>query len=78
MVTGIFAHTAWVSMNRHLDAMNVNAAEIASARQFEGTSERDISQPLLEQTQNLRHVQASAKVIQADHDLSNYILDVLA
>ncbi len=64
-------------IQRGMAGLSANAAEIASIRQ-QGSSTRDISQPLVEQTQNLRQVEASAKVLQASDESIGRLLDVMA
>lgn len=78
MITGIVGQAGWMGMQRGMEGLRENAAEIASVKQLEGTAERDISAPLIEQTTNLRQVEASAKVVQADNDMNNYLLDLFA
>lgn len=78
MITGIVGQAGWVGMQRGMEGLRENAAEIASVKQQEGTAQRDISTPLVDQTENLRQVEASAKVVQADNDMSNYLIDILA
>jgi hypothetical protein len=80
MITGIVGQAGWMGMQRGMDGLSQNASEIASAsvKSPAGASVRDISAPLVDQTENLRQVEASAKVVQADNDMSNYLIDILA
>lgn len=78
MITGIVGQAGWVGMQRGMDGLRENAAEIASVKQLEGTAERDISTPLVEQTENLRQVEASAKVMQSSTEAFDHLIDILA
>jgi hypothetical protein len=54
MITGIVGQAGWMGMQRGLDGLSQNASEIAGAgvRPPEGSSVRDISKPLIDQTEN--------------------------
>ncbi len=67
-----------LGVQRGAEGLSRNAAEIASAGQMNGSAARDISQPLVEQTQNLEQVQASAKVVKAGDLMVGSLLDVMA
>lgn len=70
--------TAMTGMQRSVNSLGQNAAEIASASQMEGRPVSDISKPLVDQTQNLLHVEASAKVLKASDDMIGRLLDITA
>ncbi|AHF03124.1 hypothetical protein MARPU_03950 [Marichromatium purpuratum 984] len=56
-----------------------NAAEIASAETLNGQgSTRELTEPLVEQTQNLRQVEASSKVVAAGDEMIGSLIDVMA
>lgn len=78
MITGILGHAGWVGMQRGMEGLRQNASEIASVRQIEGSSVRDISAPLVDQRANLRQVEAAAKVIQASADRLDHLIDLRA
>jgi hypothetical protein len=80
MITGIVGQAGWMGMQRGMDGLSQNAGEIASlsAKPLEGTSVRDISEPLVDQTENLRQVEASAKVLQSSTDAFDHLIDILA
>jgi len=80
MITGIVGQAGWMGMQRGLDGLSQNASEIAGAgvRPPEGSSVRDISKPLIDQTESLRQVEASAKVMQASTESFDHLIDVLA
>ena len=78
MITGIVGQAGWMGMQRGLEGVRQNAAEIASVKQLEGTAERDISAPLVEQTENLRQVEGSAKVLQSSTEALDHLIDIVA
>ena len=80
MITGIVGQAGWMGMQRGMDGLSQNAGEIAglSAKPPAGTSVRDISAPLIEQTENLRQVEASAKVLQSSTEAFDHLIDILA
>jgi len=80
MITGIVGQAGWMGMQRGMDGLSQNANEIASAgvKPLEGTSVRDISEPLVDQTENLRQVEASAKVLQSSTEAFDHLIDILA
>ncbi|BCU05985.1 hypothetical protein [Allochromatium tepidum] len=80
MITGIVGQAGWMGMQRGMDGLSQNASEIASAgvKPPAGTSVRDISEPLVDQTENLRQVEASAKVLQSSTDAFDHLIDILA
>lgn len=61
-----------------MNGLRRNAAEIASARQIDGSAVREISEPLLEQARNVRQVEASAKVLRAADDMVGWLFHELA
>lgn len=61
-----------------MEGLRENAAELASARQMDGSAARDISKPLVEQTQNVQQVEASAKVLSASDEMIGRLIDDLA
>ena len=61
-----------------MNGMSRNAAEIASSRQMEGTATRDVAEPMVEQTQNLRVAEASTKVVSAADGMTGFLIDEFA
>ena len=61
-----------------MEGLRENAAELASARQMDGSAARDISKPLVEQTQNVQQVEASAKVLRASDEMIGRLINDLA
>lgn len=78
MITGVVGQAGWMGVQRGMEGLRENASEIAQANRIEGSAARDISQPLVEQTENLRQVEASAKVIQSSTEAFDHLIDVLA
>ena len=70
--------SATTGMQRGINGLGENAAEIASARQMDGSAVRDISRPLVEQTENLQQVEASAKVLKAEDEMIGRLIDLTA
>ena len=70
--------SATMGMQRGINGLGENAAEIASASQMDGSAVRDISKPLVEQTQNLQQVAASAKVLKAEDEMIGRLIDQMA
>lgn len=70
--------SATMGMQRGINGLGENAAEIASASQMYGSAARDISKPLVEQTQNLQQVEASAKVLKAEDEMIGRLIDQMA
>ena len=68
--------TALTGLRRGLEGMQKNAAEIASAGQFNGTAEKPIEQSLVEQKQYAQNVQANARSLQVSFNLIGSILDI--
>ena len=61
-----------------MEGLRANASELASARQMDGSAERDISQPLVEQVQNVQQVEASAKVLHTTDEMLGRLINELA
>ena len=61
-----------------MEGLRANASELASARQMDGSAARDISKPLVEQTQNVQQVEASAKVLRASDEMIGRLINDLA
>ncbi len=78
MITGILGQAGWMGMQRGMEGMRQNASEIASVKQIEGSSVRDISAPLIDQKLNVRQVEAAAKVVQASADRLDHLIDLRA
>lgn len=79
------AGNALLGIQRGMDGLRENAAEIASADRYnrvgpgQGTDPvRDIAEPLVESRQNARQVEASAKVLEAENQAIGSLLDVKA
>ncbi|NKN32111.1 hypothetical protein [Marichromatium bheemlicum] len=61
------------------EGVRQNAAEIASAQTLNGPgSTRELAEPLVEQTQHLRQVEASSKVVAAGDEMIGSLIDVMA
>ncbi|EGV30330.1 hypothetical protein ThidrDRAFT_2804 [Thiorhodococcus drewsii AZ1] len=65
-------------MSAGMNGMSRGAAEIASSQQMNGTASRDVAEPLVEQTQSVRQVEASAKVVAASDEVLGTLIDVMA
>ncbi|NEV63839.1 hypothetical protein [Thiorhodococcus minor] len=65
-------------MHAGMEGLRQNAAEIANARREDGSSVRDIAKPLVEQTENVRQVEASAKVFQTSDEALGTLIDTVA
>ena len=74
MISGAFQSGA-AGVQNGMDGLRRNAAELASARQMEGSATRDIAKPLVEQTENMRQIEASAKVISASDEMIGRFID---
>ncbi len=61
-----------------MNGLSENAAELASARQMDGSAERDISKPLVDLTQNVLQVEASAKVLSASDEMIGRLINEMA
>lgn len=75
------AGNALLGIQRGMDGLRENAAEIASADRLNGQTEngvRDVAEPLVESRQNARQVEASAKVLEAENQAIGSLLDVKA
>ena len=79
------ANNALLGIQRGMNGLRENAAEIASAGNFNrpepGTATnpvRDIAEPLVESRQNARQVEASVKVLEAENQAIGTLLDVKA
>lgn len=67
-----------LGIERGMAAMERNAADIASADRFNGAPSTEVSQPLVEQRENLRQVEASAKVVQTGDAMVGSLIDIMA
>lgn len=72
------AQYGMLGIQRGMTGMERNAADIASADRLNGTATTDVSQPLVEQRENLRQVEASAKVVQAGDAMVGSLIDIMA
>ena len=63
------------SVHRGLERAALHAQEVTSAF---STGDRDPVEPLVELSQDLRAVRASAKLIKVDQELDRSVLDILA
>ncbi|TCT23996.1 hypothetical protein [Thiobaca trueperi] len=70
--------SATMGMQRGINGLGENAAEIARSSQMDGSAVRDISKPLVEQTQNLQQVEASAKVLKTEDEMIGRLIDRMA
>ncbi|WP_094300789.1 hypothetical protein [Imhoffiella purpurea] len=61
-----------------MNGVSRNAAEIASSAQMNGTATRDVSAPLVEQTQNVRLAESSTKVVAAADGMIGTLIDEFA
>ncbi len=67
-----------MGLQRGMEGLNRNATELANGGQMQASSARDISAPLVEQTQNLQQVEASAKVMGASDEVMGRLIDITA
>lgn len=67
-----------MGIQKGLDGLNRDAAQIASARQMKSDSSTDLAGPLTDLTVNKLQVAASAKVVKAADETIGTLLDVLA
>ncbi|HSP00190.1 MAG TPA: hypothetical protein VLN90_01880 [Thioalkalivibrio sp.] len=65
-------------IQRGMDGLQRNAADIASADRLNGTETRSIVEPLVGQIQNATQVEASVKVLKTENDMLGALLDVKA
>ncbi len=65
-------------INRGLEGLRQNAAEIAGANKTRNESPADLAEPLVGTLQNTSQVQASVKVLSAENRLIGTLLDVVA
>jgi hypothetical protein len=72
------SQSALTGIQRGMEGMRQNATEIASANRMDGSDVRDISKPLVEQTENLRQVEASAKVLETSGEALDHLIDLMA
>ena len=78
------AGNALLGIQRGMDGLRENAAEIASADRLNGPAPgqssdpvRDLAEPLVESRQNARQVEASAKVLEAENQAIGSLLEDL-
>jgi hypothetical protein len=69
---GDAARHGWIEQQRQRDRQSQRQAI------WKAASVRDISEPLVDQTENLRQVEASAKVLQSSTDAFDHLIDILA
>ena len=67
-----------MGIQKGLDGLSRDAAQIASARQLQNESSADLAEPLTNLTLDKLQVAASAKVVKAASDTMGTLLDVLA
>jgi len=72
------AQYGMLGIQRGMAGMERNAADIASADRLNGAAATDVSRPLVEQRENLRQVEASAKVVQAGDAMVGSLIDIMA
>ncbi|MBK1720218.1 hypothetical protein [Thiocystis violacea] len=77
MISGV-SQVGLTGIQRGIEGLRGNANEIASARQMDGSAARDVSKPLVEQTENLRQVEASAKVLKSSDETIGRLIDIMA
>jgi len=65
-------------IQRGMEGLQRNAADIASADRLNGTETRSIVEPLVGQIQNAAQVEASVKVLKTENDMLGALLDVKA
>ena len=66
------------SIQRGMEAVQRNAAEIAGARGVDGNAVGSLARPLAEQVDIASRVEASAQVLQAEDRLLGALLDLRA
>jgi hypothetical protein len=69
---------ALTGIQRGLEGLQRNAAEIAGGGRMDGEGQRSVSEPLVEQIRNAAQVEASVKVLQTENDMLGSLLDVKA
>ncbi len=67
-----------MGIQKGLDGLNRDAAQIASAKQMKNESSADLAQPLTNLVLDKLQVAASAKVVKAADETLGTLLDVLA
>ncbi|MBK1723275.1 hypothetical protein [Thiocystis violacea] len=77
MISGI-GQAGVAGIQTGMEGLRQNATEIASARREDGSSVRDITKPLVDQKENLRQVEASAKVFKASDEALKSLIDIMA
>ncbi|NEX21965.1 hypothetical protein G3480_16910 [Thiorhodococcus mannitoliphagus] len=77
MISGV-GQAGFSGIQAGMEGLRQNAAEIAGARREDGSSVRDIAAPLVEQKENLRQVEASAKVFKASDEALKSLIDIMA
>lgn len=65
-------------IQRGMEGLQRNAADIASADRLNGTETRSVAEPLVGQIQNAAQVEASVKVLKTENDMLGALLDVKA
>lgn len=65
-------------INRGLEGLRQNAAEIAGANKTRTDSPSDLAEPLVGTLQNTSQVEASVKVLSAENRIIGTLLDVVA
>ena len=69
---------ALAGIQRGMQGLERNAAEIASADRMNGEPVHGVAEPLVEQIQNAAQVEASVKVLKTENDMLGSLLDVKA
>ncbi len=72
------SQNALLGIERGMNGLERNAAEIASADQMNGEAKRDVAAPLVESLQNTAQVESAVKVLQAEGRMLGALLDVKA
>lgn len=77
MISGL-GQNGVTGMQTGMHGLRQNAEEIATQRREDGSSVRDVAKPLVDQKENLRQVEASAKVFKSSEDALKSLIDVTA
>jgi hypothetical protein len=65
-------------IQRSMEGLQLNAADIASADRLNGEATTSVAEPLVGQIQNTTQIEASVKVLQAENRMLGALLDVKA
>ncbi|MCG5499391.1 flagellar basal body rod C-terminal domain-containing protein [Ectothiorhodospira lacustris] len=78
MVITTASYSALSGIHTGMQGLRGNAAEIAGAGQMNGTAQRSLMEPLVEQIQHATQVEASVKVLQTEDRMLGTLINVKA